>query len=141
VEGLAAGGPKLPAAAVAAIVVVPNVALAVFARMALEPTGGWGWLAFIWLLANGAAIEHFLWAPNRVTLDDDGVELISVARHVRIARDDLEAVGPSPWTIRRGEFYQWRRSGGWPISTRPAVDMHRLLAQIEQRAPHSAISS
>jgi hypothetical protein len=60
---------------------------------------------------------------------------------VRIAWDDLEAVGPSPWTIRRGELYHWRRSGGWPISTRPIVDMHRLLAQIEERAPHAAISS
>jgi hypothetical protein len=81
------------------------------------------------------------WEPHRVTLDDSGVLLQAVARRVRIPWDELESVAPAPWDIRR-QTLRWGRKRGLAVLTPNAFpELHRVLVEIEQRAPYVYISS
>lgn len=81
------------------------------------------------------------WMPYRVTVDDDGVLFDAVARHVRIAWDDLVSV--SPVAVAYGSrVLAWRRRRGKGVRTPMGFPLlHRMLSEVEQRAPHVDVSS
>jgi hypothetical protein len=95
------------------------------------------------LLAVGgwSLFEFGFWAPHRVTLDDSGVLLQAAARRIRIPWDELESVEPAPWDIRR-QMLRWGRSRGLAVMTLNAFpELHRILVEIERRAPQAVVSS
>lgn len=104
--------------------------------------GGQQVLAVLFVaVGSWASFTFGFWAPHRVTLDDSGVLLEAVARRVRIPWDDLESVAPAPWDTRR-QTLRWRRSPGRAITTLNAFpELHRMLVDIERRAPRAHISS
>jgi hypothetical protein len=81
------------------------------------------------------------WRPHRVTLDDDGVLFDALARHVRIPWDDLVSV--SPVAVGYGSrVLVWRRRRGKGVWTPLGFPLlHRMLSEVEQRAPHVDVSS
>jgi hypothetical protein len=104
--------------------------------------GGQVVLGVVFMVIGGGVLFQFgLWAPHRVTLDDSGVLLEAVARRVRIPWNELESVEPTPWDIRR-QTLRWRRSRRRSITTLNAFpELHRMLVEIERRAPHAYVSS
>lgn len=95
------------------------------------------------LLLGGGCLAMFtgIWTPHRVTLDDSGVVLRAVVRQVRIPWDELESVAP-PWWDFRHQALRWGRSRGLAVvSTQSFPELHRLLVEIEQRAPRTYVSS
>jgi len=90
------------------------------------------------LLLAGAAWVLFLglWMPHRVTLDDDGVRIEGIWRQVRIPWDDLRAVASPVWDFQHLRL-RWQRRRGLGVSTPQAFpELHRMLVEIEHRAPH-----
>jgi hypothetical protein len=74
-------------------------------------------------------------------LDQEGVLLEAIARQVRISWDDLASVGPPRWTIQRG-CHRWSRRNGEGVTTARAFpDVHRMLSEVERRAPHASVRS
>jgi hypothetical protein len=93
------------------------------------------------LFFGGFLLFMGLWMPHRVTLDDSGVLIQAVIRRVRIPWEDLEAVEPPVWDIRH-ERLKWRRRRGLGVLTPQAFpDLHRMLVEIERRAPHVYVSA
>jgi hypothetical protein len=89
----------------------------------------------IWLLLLGILMAH------RVTLDDDGVYIEAIGRRVRIPWDELQSVAPPPWDFQHLRL-RWRRRRGLGVTTPQAFpDLHRMLTEIEQRAPHVYVAS
>jgi hypothetical protein len=79
--------------------------------------------------------------PHRVTLDDDGVRIEAIGRRVRIPWGELEAVAPPAWDLMHRRL-RWRRRRGLGVSTPHAFpELHRMLVEIEQRAPHVYVES
>lgn len=92
-------------------------------------------LGAVWLLFLG------LWMPHRVTLDDDGVRIEAIARRVRIPWGELRAVAPPVWDVQHLRL-RWRRRRGLGVSTPQAFpELHRMLVEIEERAPHVYVAS
>ena len=95
----------------------------------------------ILLSFGGLSLFIGFWLPHRVTLDDSGVLIQATARRVRIPWEELETVGPPLWDIRH-ERLKWRRSRGLSVLTPQSFpELHRMLIEIEQRAPHVHVSS
>lgn len=93
-------------------------------------------------VAMGAILVMIgFWMPHRVTLDDDGVLFDALARHVRIPWDDLMSV--SPVAVAYGNrVLVWRRRRGKGVRTPLGFPLlHRMLCEVEQRAPHVDVSS
>jgi hypothetical protein len=81
------------------------------------------------------------WLPHRVTLDDSGVLIQAMIRRVRIPWEELETVEPPLWDIRH-ERLKWRRRRGLSVSTPQTFpELHRMLVEVERRAPHVYVSS
>jgi hypothetical protein len=95
----------------------------------------------ILLVGGCSGVFIGIWTPDRVVLDDSGVLLQAVVRHVRIPWDELESVAP-PWWDFRHESLKWRRSRGFAVVTLQAVpDLHRMLVEIERRSPRTHVES
>jgi hypothetical protein len=96
----------------------------------------------LFLLGVGCLVMFTgIWAPHRVTLDDSGVVLRAVVRQVRIPWDELESVAPPWWDVRH-QALRWGRSRGLAVvSTQSFPELHRLLVEIERRAPRAYVSS
>jgi hypothetical protein len=95
----------------------------------------------IFLFSGGLVGFIGFWMPHRVTLDDSGVLLQAVVRRARIPWEQLKTVEPPLWDLRR-DLVKWRRSRGLPVlMPRTFPDLHRMLVEIERRAPHVYVSS
>lgn len=81
------------------------------------------------------------WMPYRVTLDASGVLLQALVRRVRIPWDALETVAPPLWDTSHGSLMWRRRSGLAVLTLQTFPDLHRMLVEIERRAPHVHVSS
>jgi hypothetical protein len=131
-------GVKRPFTVMIGLVLLPA---SVFLLVVGEDGGSTAFGLFFIAVACWVIFEFGFWAPHRVTLDDSGISLDAVARRVRIAWDDLESVEPTPWDLRR-ETLRWRRSRGRAITTLNAFpELHRMLVEIERRAPRAYVSS
>jgi DNA-binding transcriptional LysR family regulator len=83
---------------------------------------------------------NVLYRPRRVMLTDAGVVLVATARRVTIGWAELtsvERVGAG-----RSRRLKWRRARGRAVVTSDeVVDVHRMLTEVEQWAPHVLVSS
>lgn len=96
---------------------------------------------FFAVIGGLVAFHLGLREPRRVTLEDSGVLLEAVARRVHIPWGDLDAVEPWPWDVRRGTL-RWRRRRGRSITMlKDFSELHRMLVEVERRAPHAYVSS
>lgn len=96
-------------------------------------------LLFVVVGAIGVVVG--LWLPHSVTLDDDGVLFDALARHVRIPWNDLVSVS-SVAVVYGPRKLLWRRRRGRGVRTPLAFTLlHRMLTEVEQRAPHVDVSS
>jgi hypothetical protein len=87
-----------------------------------------------------AVVHDLLWRPHRVVLTESGVILTAIARNVTISWTELKSVQ----RVGAGRFARlaWRRIHGRTIVTSDAfVDVHRMLTDVERRAPDVQVSS
>jgi hypothetical protein len=131
-------GFKRPFTVVIGIALVPT---SVFLLVVGEDGGSTALALFFISVGCWVIFEFGFWAPHRVTLDDSGISLEAVARRVRIPWEDLESVEPTPWDLRR-ETLRLRRRRGRAITTLNAFpELHRMLVEVERRAPRAYVSS
>jgi hypothetical protein len=118
--------------------IVIGVVLVVVGAVALAQAQDGGELALaVLIVAVGGHTVFFFGAcaPNRVTLDESGVLLQAATRRVCIPWDELVSVRPPAWDLRR-ETLRWRRRSGRPVTTLNAFPkLHKILIEIERRAP------
>ena len=115
---------------------------AAFVAVGLVGTVATGQLQVLLAVVLGAAcVFAGFWMPHQVTLDDDGVLFDALARHMRIPWDDLVSV--SPVAVGYGSrVLVWRRRRGKGVRTPLGFPLlHRMLSEVEQRAPHVDVSS
>lgn len=81
-----------------------------------------------------------VWRPHRVVLTEAGVVVTSRARQVAIPWVELVSVTRIP--LGRHKVLEWRRARGRVVRIDDDfVDVHRLLGEVESRAPHVLVSS
>jgi hypothetical protein len=115
---------------------------AAFVALGLVGTVATGRLQVLVAVVLGAVCAFAgLWMPQRVTLDDDGVLFDALARQVHIPWDDLTSV--SPVAVGYGSrVLAWRRRRGKGVRTPLGFPLlHRMLSEVERRAPHVHVSS
>lgn len=120
------------------VLILPGTVLAVIGTVGLVAGGIEGLAALAgaaWVLFLGIRL------PYRVTLGDDGVRIDAIGRRVRIPWDELRAVAPPAWDLYHNRL-RWHRRHGLGVSTPHAFpELHRMLSEVEQRAPHVYVAA
>lgn len=96
-------------------------------------------VALFIVVALGALGFEALWRPYRVLVRGDGLLLVAAARKVTIDWAELESVTRS--RAFNGTM-RWCCTSGLRVTTSDRImGLHRLLTEIERRAPHVRVLS
>jgi hypothetical protein len=112
-------------------------------RSAAQGSGGDGsevavQVVIVLLLMAGIA-HGLLVRPQRITLTDEGARFSAPLREEFIAWPDLVSVD-----FRSGQYggMKWQARDRRPLRIhRRFIDVHRLLTEVERRAPHARVAS
>jgi hypothetical protein len=86
-------------------------------------------------------IHSGLWQIRSVTIEDTGVVLEARVRRISIAWTDLRSVVLGAG-YRIGGRMNWVLAGGRVVKTPAAFsNVHRMLTELERRAPHMQVAS
>jgi hypothetical protein len=93
------------------------------------------------LFAAALAAHPGLLEPYQITLYDDGALFEARRRQVVIRWRELQAVQFGPWNVYGGRIV-WEQADGRVLKTSASfTDVHRMLAEVERRAPHVLVST
>jgi hypothetical protein len=91
------------------------------------------------LFSAGAAVHALLWAPYRIVVGATGLRWVARRREMTVLWSELEVV-----EVRLGmgtKSLRWWRNGRVVTTPGGFTNLHRLLSDIEDRAPHVRVFS
>jgi hypothetical protein len=98
-------------------------------------------MAAFGIFAAGLVAHSGLLEPHRTTLYDDGAVFEARRRRVVIPWRELQAVEFGPWNVYGGRIV-WEQVDGRVLKTSASfTDVHRMLTEVERRAPHVLVST
>lgn len=91
------------------------------------------------LFKAGEAVHAVLWEPYRIVVGESGMRWVARRRETAMAWSELDAVEVRPGMGTKS--LRWCRNGRAVTTPGGFVDLHRLLSEIERRAPHVNVRS